>query len=215
MKIPAIAWAAILLATMACATQTNELRAALKLKPDPKHGAALYETCASCHRANGAGAAHDGVPNLAGQHYQVIIKQLVDFRDTERLDLRMEGFASQHYLEGPQDLADIAAHISNLTPQPTNNVGSGEYTRLGAAAYLRACRHCHGEAAQGDNRLRYPRLAGQHYNYLIKQIDMMIGGTRFNVSWDHAKLLENLTDEEIVGLADYLARLNAVSVAPL
>jgi hypothetical protein len=36
---------------------------------------------------------------------------------------------------------------------------------------------------------------------------MMIRGPRFNMSLDHSELLDSLTDEEIVGVADYLTRL--------
>jgi cytochrome c553 len=213
MKTPTIALFAalvpVLLFPLACATQTSELQGALKLKADPVRGGALYETCAACHRPDGAGVADGDIPNLAGQHYQVILKQLTDFRDMERLDLRMENFVSQHHLAGPQDLADVAAYISRLPVQPARDVGSGEHLREGQAAYARACAHCHGGRAEGDNKLRFPRLAGQHYGYLVKQIDLMIGGARFNVSWEHAQMLQELTDQEIVGVADWLARLHA------
>jgi hypothetical protein len=43
---------------------------------------------------------------------------------------------------------------------------------------------------------------------------MMIRGSRFNMSWDHSKLLESLTDEEVIGVADYLARLKPVPNSP-
>jgi cytochrome c553 len=96
--------------------------------------------------------------------------------------------------------------MSRLPRQWTKQYGSGEHTAIGMQAYARACASCHGATGDGNNELRMPRVAGQHYRYLVKQIDMMIGGARFNVSWDHSKLLESLTDEEITGVADYLAR---------
>ena len=199
------------LATLASAVQENELREALKLKPDHEHGRKLFEPCAACHQADGSGVADGDIPNIAGQHYEVILKELVDFRDTERIDARMQAFTARHHLEGPQDLADVAAYISHLPRRWTKQYGSGGDTAIGMQAYARACAHCHGQAGQGDNDLRIPRLAGQHYGYLVKQIDMMIGGARFNVSWDHSKLLESLTDKEITGVADYLARLQPTS----
>jgi cytochrome c553 len=203
-----------LLATLACATQTNELRDALERKPNHEHGSSLYDTCAACHQPDGAGVTDGDIPSIAGQHYEVILKQLVDFRDTERIDLRMNAFAARHHLEGPQDLADVAAFISSLPPQWTKEVGTSQFTALGGQVYRRACANCHGADAEGNNKLRYPRLAGQHYGYLVKQIDMMSHGSRSNVSWDHSKLLEGLTDEEIVGVADHLARLRPVPSSP-
>lgn len=200
--------AAILSVTWAYAG--NEMSDALKQKPNKRHGRILYdEFCASCHQPDGAGASKNGVPNIAGQHYQVILKQLVDFRETERLDLRMEAATTTHRLRGAQDLADVAAYVAAISIRATADVGTSEHAYTGKLAYDRACAHCHGATGEGNGHLRYPRLAGQHYTYLIKQIDTMVGGSRFNVSWDHAQMLASLTDEEMTGVADYLARLNS------
>lgn len=207
-------FAGTLLATLAGATQSNELREALERKPNLEHGSSLYETCASCHRPDGAGAADGGVPIVAGQHYEVIITQLVDFRRTERVDLRMNALAARHHLKDSQDLADVAAYISSMPVRRTNEVGTGQLTALGAQVYSRACVSCHGADGEGNDRLRQPRLAGQHYSYLVRQIDMIIRGTRFDLSWDHSQLLKSLTDEEISGVADYVARLKPDAALP-
>ena len=37
-------------------------------------------------------------PRIAGQHYSVLLKQLVDFRHGKRWDFRMEERADQHHL---------------------------------------------------------------------------------------------------------------------
>jgi cytochrome c553 len=206
--------AATFLAAVAGAIQSDELREALERKPNLEHGISLYETCAACHQPNGAGAADGGIPIIAGQHYEVILAQLVAFRLTERVELRMNAFAARHHLENSQDLADVAAHISSMPAQRTTDVGSGQFTALGGQTYRRACASCHGANAEGDGRLLYPRLAGQHYGYLVKQVDMMIRGDRSNLSWDHSKLLKSLSDAEITGVADYLARLRPDADSP-
>ena len=210
----ALAVATTFFVTLAGATRSNELREALERKPNLEHGSSLYETCTACHQPDGAGAADGDIPIIAGQHYEVIITQLVDFRRTERVDLRMNALAARHNLEGSQDLADVAAYISSMPVQGTNKVGTGQFTALGAQTYSRSCMRCHGADAEGNDQLRYPRLAGQHYGYLVKQIDMMIRGTRFNLSWDHSTLLKSLTDQETAGLADYVARLKPDANSP-
>ena len=210
----ALAFASTLLATLAGATQSNELREALERKPNVEHGSSLYETCTACHQSDGAGAADGDIPIIAGQHYEVIIAQLVDFRRTERVELRMNALAARHNLENSQDIADVAAYISSMPVQRTNKVSTGQFTSSGAQTYSRSCMSCHGANAEGNAHLRYPRLAGQHYGYLVKQIDMMIHGTRFNLSWDHAELLKSLTDQEITGVADYVARLRPDANSP-
>ena len=210
----ALAVATTFFVTLAGATRSNELREALERKPNLEHGSSLYETCAACHQPDGAGAADGDIPVIASQHYEVIIAQLVDFRRTERVDLRMNALAARHNLEGPQDLADVAAYISSMPVQRTNKVGTGQFTSLGAQTYTRSCMSCHGANAEGNAHLRYPRLAGQHYSYLVKQFDSMIRGTRFNLSWDHSSLLKSLADQEIAGVADYLARQSPDANSP-
>jgi cytochrome c553 len=210
----ALALAGALLATLAVATQSNELREALKRKPDMEHGRSLYETCAACHQPDGAGVADGEIPIIAGQHYEVIITQIVDFRRTERVDLRMNAFTARHHLEDSQDIADVAAYISSMPAQRTNEAGTGEFVALGAQVYDRACVTCHGADAEGNSQLRHPRLAGQHYRYLVRQIDMMIRGTRFDLSWDHSNLLKDLTEAEVTGVADYVARLKPAEKSP-
>jgi cytochrome c553 len=200
-----------MLTTLALAVQTNELDAALKRQPDHERGRALYETCAACHQTDGGGVADGDIPSIAGQHYPVVLKQLVDFRDTERIEPRMNAFAARHHLEGAQDLADVAAYVSSLPVQPTTAHGPGKYAGFGRQAYERACQSCHGKTAAGDQKAGVPRLAGQHYGYLVKQIEMMIAGERRNVNVDHPKLLDTLTGEEISGVADFLARLDPVA----
>jgi len=179
-----------------------------------EHGSSLYQTCAACHQPNGAGVADGEIPVIAGQHYEVIVTQLVDFRGTERVDLRMNAFAARHHLENSQDIADVAAYISSMPAQHTNEAGTGEFIALGAQVYKRACVTCHGAAAEGDSQLRHPRLAGQHYGYLARQMDMMIRDTRSDSSRDHSNLLKNLTEEEIAGVADYVARLRVAEESP-
>ena len=168
----ALAVASTLVATSTGATQSNELREALERKPNLEHGSSLYETCTACHQSNGAGAADGDIPIIAGQHYEVIITQLVDFRRTERVDLRMNALAARHNLESSQDLADVAAYISSMPVQRTNEVGTGQFTSLGAQTYNRACVSCHGANAEGNDSatlsatcrpaLRLPRQANRH-----------------------------------------------------
>jgi cytochrome c553 len=213
-KVLAIVAVAVALAIIAASTAaglTNEFRAARKLKANPEHGRALFTSCATCHQPDGAGRAKDGIPSIAGQHYQFVLEQLVDFRESERLDLRMNAATAPHALKGPQDLADVAAYVADLPSVATSDTGPGEFLNAGQNVYARACSHCHGVTAEGNGKLRYPRLAGQHYGYLKRQMEIMVAGDRPHVSWDHMKLLQSLTPEEKNGVAGYLARLNAAA----
>lgn len=205
--------ALVVSATSTAAHGANEFREARRLKANPEHGRALFIACAACHQANGAGRAHDGVPNIAGQHYRFLLEQLVDFRESERIDLRMNAAAASHALKGPQELADVAAYVAALDPQPTDDPGPAQFVVVGQNIYVRACSQCHGISAEGDGKLGYPRLASQHFAYLTREIAVMRSADRPNISWDHLKLLESLTPDEVAGVAAYLARLGGVKHA--
>src|SRR6187455_3292917 len=147
----------------------RELAAALRATPDPVNGEALFDNCASCHGADGGGETNGTTPRIAGQHFRVLAKQLVDFRYGKRWDSRMEGMADRHHLGAAQDIADVASYVSNLSPSRPSGVGSGEFADEGGRIFEAQCQSCHGVRAEGTEE-GVPRLAGQHYAYLVRQI---------------------------------------------
>jgi cytochrome c553 len=200
--------------TPAHSRQTNELQDALQLKPDLEHGRTLYSTCAACHQSHGGGTPDGAIPSIAAQHYEVTIEQLADFRDAARWDPRMSAFTAEHHLAGPQDLADVAAYIAALPPQPSAEVGPGDRTALGGQLYGRACQSCHGARGEGDASQRIPRLGGQHFGYLVRQIRAIATRERPKAGLDHAPLLDDLPDGEVVAVADYLSRISPAQEQP-
>jgi cytochrome c553 len=187
-----------------------EFRAAAKLTPDRMHGAELFRTCAACHGAEGRGTADGSVPAIAGQHGSVILKQIVDFRHDRRWDERMQHFTDSHHLPTSQDVTDVAAYISSLPRFPATTEGIGDGTALaeGASVYFQVCEACHGPLGQGDVLRLRPRLAGQHYQYLLKQLVETAGGGRPGMDPAHVERLRKLTPSQLRGIADYLSRLS-------
>ncbi len=175
--------------------------------PDPSHGAQIYRLCAECHSPKGPGTASSWVPEIAGQHPRVIHKQLLDYRSAKRWDRSMEAVASRHILKSAQDIADVAAYVATLTPRPSQSVGSGQRLPLGERRYASLCAACHGPRAEGDNSRRVPRLAGQRYEYLLRQLHDAVEGRRPNMAGGHARLLERFEMADFTALADYLSRL--------
>lgn len=183
---------------------------AAKLEPDLARGATLFETCAACHGPDGNGTSDGEVPAIAGQHGSVLLKQLIDFRHEQRLDPRMRHFSDIQHLPGAQDLTDVAAHVANLPrfPPTATSIGDGASIGEGASVYFRACERCHGPLGQGSLLLRRPRLAGQHYAYLLKQLQDTAARRRPGMDSAHVARLQNLSDAQLRGVADYLARLS-------
>ena len=203
-------WSALLVPILALAYSSSrqELLAAIRAKPNPDRGAELFRNCAICHGPAGGGTLDGGVPRIAGQHFSVIAKQLVDYRHNRRWDIRMEHFSDRHLLVDAQAIADVAGYINHLSIEVPPGVGDGELVDHGAEVFEQKCQSCHGRSADGDEKTMIPRIAGQHYEYLTRQIYDAVDGRRPNFSTTHVRLLARLERDDIVGLADYLSRLS-------
>jgi cytochrome c553 len=187
-----------------------DFRNAMKLEPNLPHGAELFTTCAACHGANGLGARDGSIPAIAGQHVSVLVKQLVDFRHDRRWDERMRNFASQHHLSGPQELLDVAAYAESLPRWPPleGATNGAPASNVGNVVYHRDCAECHGPLGLGELRRLRPRLAGQRYQYLLRQLEETADRMRPGMDVKHVELIGALSTEERKAVADYLSRLS-------
>ena len=178
---------------------------ALGKKGDLENGEEAYEICSACHLPSGAGRPDGTFPQLAGQHTTVIIKQIADIREGRRDNPIMYPFAKT--LIDPQELADVAAYIETL-PIPTDN-GKGPGTNLdhGKKLYDRDCVKCHGDFGEGDRDKYYPVLAGQHYEYLLRQIRDIAAKRRRNANPDMVKVVVEYDDDDLTAVVDYMSRL--------
>ncbi|HYJ39966.1 MAG TPA: c-type cytochrome [Steroidobacteraceae bacterium] len=183
---------------------------AAQLEPDLKRGAGFYQTCAACHGVDGSGTPDGEVPAIAGQHGSVLLKQLTDFRHEQRRDERMQHFSDREHLPGAQELTDVAAYVASLPrfPPSAKSIGDGTSLGEGASVYFRECERCHGPLGQGNLLLRRPRLAGQHYDYLLRQLAETAAGRRPGMDSAHVTRLKNLSPAQLRGVADYLSRVS-------
>ena len=197
--LPGLAWP--------LASAKQELAQALGDTADLKRGAQLFRQCAACHGPDAGGTKDGNAPRIAGQHVAVLVKQLVDYRHNRRWDPHMEHYAGKDLLADPQSLKDVAAYIHRLEPAAPPARGGGELASHGANVYGRLCESCHGESGLGNRQKIVPRIAGQHYDYLMRQIYDGADGRRPNFSPIHIRLFGRLDRRDIVGLSDYLSRL--------
>jgi len=187
-----------------------EFRSAMKLEPNLQHGAELFTSCAACHAANGLGTEDGSVPAIAAQHVSVLVKQLVDFRHDRRWGEQMRNVASHHHLSGPQELLDVAAYSEGLPRWPPLAGGTGDGSALneGYVVYQRDCAGCHGPLGLGELRRMRPRLAGQRYEYLLRQLEETADRMRPGMDVKHVELIGALSPAERRAVADYLSRLS-------
>ncbi len=178
---------------------------ALNLIGNPKHGKVAYEVCAACHLPNGSGRPDGSFPQLAGQHETVLIKQIADIRAGRRDNPIMVPFAMK--ISDAQELADVAAYLQTLPIPADNGKGPGTNLESGEQLYRRDCIRCHGEQGEGSEEKLYPVLAGQHYEYLLRQVRDIASGRRRNANPEMVKVVQDYKDDELQAVADYLSRL--------
>jgi cytochrome c553 len=184
---------------------TGEKVEALQLEGDAENGERAFEVCAACHLPSGAGRSDGIFPQLAGQHSTVLIKQIADIRAGRRYNPIMYPFART--LDGPQGLADVAAYIETLSIPRDNGKGPGTDLERGEQLYKRDCAVCHGEQGQGNADKFFPVLAGQHYRYLLWQLNDIATKRRWNANPDMVKAVESYDEAELRAVVDYMSRL--------
>lgn len=179
----------------------------LNLTPNPKRGREVYKICAPCHLPEGWGPRDGTFPQIAGQHYKVIIKQLADIRAWNRSNPVMYPFAQPERLGGPQAVADVAAYIEGLRMNPKPNVGPGTDLEHGAKIYQDRCASCHGRDGEGNGDKFYPRIQGQHYSYLTRQFEAIKDRKRRNAKPEMIEQIEGMNMRDQQAVLDYLSRL--------
>jgi cytochrome c553 len=138
-------------------------------------GRVAAEVCASCHGPRGDSAS-PAFPRLAGQKPEYIAAQLKAFRDRTRGDPMaqafMWGMASQL---SDDTIAGLAAYYASQKPlkatgADTKLVREGQiiFAQGIPTANVAPCQTCHGQQAEGNAAI--PRLAGQHAEYMLKQL---------------------------------------------
>jgi cytochrome c553 len=129
--------------------------------------------CKDCHGVSAQGfRGYFPIPRLAGQQTEYIENQLRAFIEHRRTNNIM--FNVAHVLS-PAMVSALAANFHDLNPAPIGGAPrqlAGEGKKIfedGVPdANIAACAACHGPDATGSGEI--PRLAGQLYPYLIKEL---------------------------------------------
>jgi len=134
------------------------------------------QVCSNCHGVTGH-AVSPNFPNLAAQVEPYLIAQLTAFKGHGRQD--PAGFEYMWGLSRSLTEAQINGLAAYYAAQPpARQPLEGDPAQIDAgrkvfesgvpAASVPACSSCHGAEAQGVGA--FPRLAGQHADYIVKQL---------------------------------------------
>lgn len=185
----------------------DEYQAALQLSPDLENGKRVYRICTVCHAPEGWGLQSGAYPQVAGQLRTVIIKQLADIRARNRDNPTMLPFTSPQLLGGAQEIADVAAYISQLPMSPHNGVGPGMDLAWGEQLFKDNCSECHGDRGEGNLEDHIPAIYGQHFLYLLRQFEWIKMERRRNADRKMVKQIHNFTHRDIYAVLDYVSRI--------
>ena len=180
---------------------------AMHAAPNLENGKRLYHNCAVCHSPEAWGTPSGRFPQIAGQHKSVIIKQLTDIHMGNRDNPTMRPFTRPIFSMGWQALSDLSAYISQLPMVPNNSLGYGSELAKGKQLYDDNCKQCHEENGEGNAEKFYPRIQGQHFRYLERQLYWIKNGKRRNADRKMVKQLQKFNYREIELIADYVSRL--------
>jgi len=188
------------------ALAAQELELAEHLEPDIENGRKVYLLCAVCHEPEGWGNSSGDYPQIAGQHPQVIIKQLADIRARNRDNPTMFPFTLLDHLT-LQQMADVTAYIARFPMSPDTGVGPGDDLEHGKRLYVENCEECHGPNGEGVADKHMPLIHGQHYRYLVRQFEWIQDGKRRNADKRMVEQIEGFSPRDIHAVMDYTSRL--------
>jgi len=207
---------ALLSAALASGVAGVAISAESMPKADPaKAQQTVSQVCAACHGPNGQSPLPEN-PHLAGQIPEYITKQLMNFKavdgkPAERVNPIMAGMVASLT---PEDMRNLGAYFAAQPPHEgfarntaTIELGQRIYRGGIVSQGIPACSGCHGATGAGVPA-QYPRLAGQHPEYIEAQMKAWRSGARAN---DPAKMMRTIaakmSDEQIKAVADYIAGL--------
>lgn len=173
------------------------------------------QVCSNCHGMTGSSVSPN-FPNLAGQTEAYFVAQLNGFRSHGRSD--PAGF---EYMWGlsrsltDEQISGLAAYYAGQTPQAQPAEGDPARLEAGKTVFasgvvdkgVPACSTCHGAEARGN--ATFPRLAGQHADYLVKQLLVFQRTDERPQGGIMKTVAHELTGQNIQDVAAYLQALPA------
>jgi len=153
---------------------TNVERSRTFGNPNVNGKTIAQQVCSACHGADGNSTSPE-YPRLAGQQPEYLIAQIKGFNQHTRTDrLAQEIMAGMSRDLTEAQLSEMAVYFSRQKVQ--NDTAKLDASETGKSIYQKGlpeagvvpCIACHGVNAEGNSV--FPRLAGQHRPYLVKQL---------------------------------------------
>jgi cytochrome c553 len=200
------------LSTLLVTTLTAVSAQSQEIKGDAKAGETKIAMCIGCHGIPGYQASFPEVykvPKISGQNAKYIVASLNAYKQGERKHPSMRGI-SQSLTD--QDMADLAAYYE--LHGKTQAVAEAKIPEASAkvAELLKkgACVSCHGESFNKPVSDAYPKVAGQHADYLF--VALKSYKTEGNATWGRANgimggISKQFSNAELKQIAGYVSTM--------
>ena len=159
--------------------------------------------CLACHGEKGISATAE-VPSLAGMPADFTLIQLFLFRQGTRKVEIMNDLAKDMT---DDDLRKFSEYFAKLPPPKASGDAADPQVAARAQAVIAKnhCSSCHNPDFSGREQM--PRLAGQREDYLLKALRDYKSAQRPGYDATMDEVIRPVTEQDIVDLAHYLARL--------
>ena len=179
---------------------------------DAEAGQGKVAVCGACHGVDGNSPAPN-FPKLAGQGERYLLKQLHDIKSGARPIIEMTGMLDNL---SDQDMADIAAYFASqkmsVGAADPKLVERGEALFRGGklAEGMPACTGCHSPNGAGLAAAGFPKLGGQHGQYVAKQLTDFREGNRTNDgdAMTMRAIAAKLSNKDIEAVSSYIQGLH-------
>ncbi len=179
---------------------------------DAAAGQGKVAVCGACHGADGNSLAPT-FPKLAGQGERYLLKQLHDIKSGARAVVPMTGMLSNL---SEQDLADIAAYFASqnmsVGAADPKLVARGQDLFRGGKLDqgMPACTGCHSPTGAGNAAAGFPKIGGQHADYIALQLTSFREGERTNDGDTKImrSIAEKLSNKDVAALSSYIQGLH-------
>ncbi len=189
------------------------------VQPRPAQGAATVQhnvaMCIGCHGIPDYRASFPEVhkvPKISGQSAKYIVAALQAYQKGDRKHPTMRGIAASL---SEKDMADVASyyesHGKDLPPSPGKG-GDKPSAEVEALLSKGACVSCHGEGLNKPIDASYPKLAGQHPDYLYVALKSYQTGNNLHIGRNNAimgALVKQFTHRELQLMANYIGGLQS------
>ena len=173
--------------------------------PPPPPGSTLdakVQVCVVCH-GPGGNSTSPQYPVLAGQNARYLYLQLRDFKEGRRHDPQMDPMAAALTRD---DMLALADYFSKQKQAPSGFKADPAKVAAGRRKTDEVlCPMCHLGEFVGQNEI--PRVAGQQYAYIKKQLSDFKAKRRTNDAGNMTSVAVTLSDDDIENLAQYIANL--------